>query len=348
MTPAPRSAVLIVGSLNADLSVRTPRLPRGGETVHGSPLSVQPGGKSSNQAAAAALLGARVRLIGAVGADANGALLREAASRTGVDTTGVTTVDDIATGTAVIIVDEQAENVIVLSAGANAKLGSEHVTESSVTEASVVCLALEVPMTTVEHVARKGASAGAEVILNLSPFQSVTPELLANTSVLILNEHELHQLTGLPAEAEGWEAVCATLASFGVHRTVVTLGAAGSVVLEPTGVTRLEARRVEAIDTTGCGDAFTGGLAAGLAAGFDLVTAARLGGDAAAYAATGRGAQPSYPSGQHLHEWAGSPLLPRSPRHRGMQPSTPGPRTSMSRKWAPQKDGWEPNISAGQ
>lgn len=296
------SSIVIVGSLNADLTVRTARLPQGGETVPGSPLTVQPGGKSSNQAAAAALLGASVQLIGAVGADAHGALLLTAARRAGVDVSKVVELADVATGTAVIIVDEQAENIIVISAGANGELVPAVVPEDLLRTASVVCLALEVPLHTVTYAAVTAAASGAEVVLNLSPYQPVPRELMEATSLLILNEHELKQLTGIEPD-ENWEAVKATLAEHGIRRAVVTLGAAGSVVIDGDELTRLAAPRIFAVDTTGSGDAFTGALAAGLAAGMDLVSAARVGGDAGAYAATGHGAQSSYPTREVLRSW---------------------------------------------
>ncbi|MDP3951188.1 ribokinase [Microbacterium sp.] len=295
--------IVVVGSLNADLTVRTPRLPQGGETVPGSPLSVQPGGKSSNQAVAAALLGASVHLVGAVGSDANGRMLVDAVKRTGVDVTHVMTPPEAITGTAVIIVDDHAENVIVISAGANGELRPDHVPSELVREAGVVCLALEVPLPTVTFSAVTAAASGAEVILNLSPYQPVPRELLEATSLVILNEHELAQLTGGSADDDDWERARAVLADMSVTRAVVTLGAAGCVVIEEDEITRLPAPKITAVDTTGSGDAFTGALAAGLASGMDLVASARFGGEAGAYAATGQGAQTSYATSDELCAW---------------------------------------------
>lgn len=303
----PNATIVIIGSLNADLTVRTARLPHGGETVPGSPLTVQPGGKSSNQAAAAALLGASVQLVGAVGSDAHGSLLLDAARQAGVDVSKVVTLPDAATGTAVIIVDEHAENIIVTSAGANGKLVPSLVPDEVLREARVVCLALEVPLPTVTHAAVTAAASGAEVVLNLSPYQPVPRELMEAAGLLVLNEHELTQLVGFDAEEtrrdDCWEEVRTALADRGVRRAVVTLGAAGSVVIDGDEVTRLTAPRIVAVDTTGSGDAFTGALAAGLAGGIDLVSAARMGGDAGAYAATGHGAQSSYPTRETLRSW---------------------------------------------
>lgn len=296
--------IVVVGSLNADLTVRTARLPQGGETVSGSPLSVQPGGKSANQAVAAALLGSSVHLVGAVGADAHGSMLIDAAKRAGVDVSNVVTPADAVTGTAVIMVDDHAENVIVISAGANGELAPAHVPAGLLREASVVSLALEVPLSTVTHAAVIAAAAGAEVVLNLSPYQPVPHELLEATSLVVLNEHELAQLTGVGAVTGDWEQTRALLADETVTRAVVTLGAAGCVVIDGAQVTRLPAPKVAAIDTTGSGDAFTGALAVGLASGLDLVSAATLGVQAGAYAATGHGAQASYANEDRLSAWA--------------------------------------------
>lgn len=296
-------SIVVVGSLNADLTVRTHRLPHGGETVPGSPLSVQPGGKSSNQAVAAALLGASVHLVGAVGADAHGEMLIGAAERAGVDVSGIVTPTDAVTGTAVIIVDDHAENVIVISAGANGELTPDHVPTELVREAGVVCLALEVPLATVTHAAVTAAAGGAEVVLNPSPYQPVPRELLEATSLVVLNEHELAQLTGATAQDGDWERVRTTLADESVTRAVITLGPAGCVVIDGEQVTRLPAPRIDAVDTTGSGDAFTGALSAGLASGLDLVSAAKLGVRAGAYAATGNGAQASYATGERLSSW---------------------------------------------
>lgn len=296
--------VVAVGSLNADISVRSSRLPGPGETVLGTTFHVRPGGKSSNQAVAAALLGATVELVGVVGADAHGQLLLGEARRAGVDVTAVTTLDNATTGTAVVMVDDAAENSIIVLPGANAALTPERVPSACLARASVVCLALEIPLDTVLHTALQATRHGAEVVLNLSPTQSVPPQLLQAISVLVVNEHELAALVG-DAQTHDWTSVRQALRGVGVERAVVTLGAAGAAVLTCDGVTELEAPRVEAVDTTGSGDAFTGALAAGLAAGLDLAAAARLGNDVGAWVATGYGAQSSYPDAASLRAWAG-------------------------------------------
>lgn len=304
MTDAARGGrVLVVGSLNADLVVRTAALPGPGQTVSGSELRVLPGGKSANQAVAAALLGADVALIGAVGADGHGDLLLAAAADRGVDVSGVRRAPG-ATGTAVITVDDAGENTIVVSPGANGTLTPEDVPDEAIARAAVVVMALEVPMATVTAVAGRASAAGATVLLNPSPWVPLPADLRAAVDVLVLNEHELAGLVP-GAEPGRWGQVRAALTAAGVRACVVTLGADGAVVLGEEPVT-VPAVRVRAVDTTGCGDAFTGALAAALARGESLEAAARAGTRAGAFAATRVGAQTSYPTAAELADFTGA------------------------------------------
>lgn len=291
--------VVVVGSLNADLTVRTDRFPSPGETLNGSELVIVPGGKSANQAAAAALLGAEVRLFGAVGADGHGDLLVKAASDAGVDASRVLRRPDTATGTAMIVVDAAGENTIIVSPGANGTLTGAELPADLFDGAAVLCLSLEVPLETVTAAARAGHDAGAVVLLNLSPYREVPAGLLELTDVLLVNAHEAAQVCGLSDPAADWEAVLAAFTRLGVHRAVVTLGADGALVLDGTAagqerVTAVAPTRVTAVDTTGCGDAFTAATATRLAAGDPLPAAAAFAARAGALAATLPGAQSSY------------------------------------------------------
>ena len=289
----------MVGSLNADLVVRVDQMPRPGETVRGSELAVLPGGKGANQAAAAGRLGAAVSMIGAVGDDTNADLLLAAARAAGVEVGGVRRLPDTATGAALISVDASGENSIIISPGANGRLSPDHVQPSDLADAAVVTLSLEVPIETVVTAAGLARRAGAVVIMNPSPFRPVPAGLLANTDVLVLNEIELAQLLD-QLTPDTWPETAEMLSSHGVVRAVVTLGAEGAVVVDcgPDGVpeiTTVPAPRVEAVDTTGCGDAFTGALATRLAEGDELSVAAAFATRVAALAATEVGAQSSYP-----------------------------------------------------
>ncbi|MBF4566566.1 ribokinase [Plantibacter sp. VKM Ac-2876] len=295
--------IVVVGSLNADLVVRTARFPQPGETLTGSELAVIPGGKGANQAVAAGRLGGDVTMVGAVGDDAHGSLLLESLSSSGVDVSRIAQRDDVATGTAVITVDDAGENTIIVSPGANSTLTPDRIGEawSALDGAGVVCLCLEVPIDTVLETARRGAAAGALVLLNLSPYGPVPEELLQATGVLLVNEHEAADLAGVDPEEAGWEAVATALRSHGIRRAVVTTGAAGSVVIDgEADPTSVPSPTVDAVDTTGCGDAFMGALALRLAAGDELVDAARFASTVGSYAATGAGAQASYPDQEQL------------------------------------------------
>ena len=291
--------VVVVGSLNADLTVRTDRFPQPGETLNGSELVIVPGGKSANQAAAAAILGADVRLFGAVGADGHGDLLLKAAAAAGVDASRVLRRTDTATGTAMIVVDAAGENTIIVSPGANGTVTGSELPENLFDDAAVLTLSLEVPLDAVTAAARAGHNAGAQVLLNLSPYREVPAELLELTDVLLLNTHEAALVTGLTDPAADWEAVIAALGQLGVRRTIITLGGDGAVVLDGTAqgadrIISVAPTRVTAVDTTGCGDAFTAATAARLAAGDSLADAATFAARAGALAATREGAQSSY------------------------------------------------------
>lgn len=312
-TPTPDQAaagrIVVVGSLNADLTIYTQRLPGPGETLQGSGFGVNPGGKSANQAVAAGRLGADVALLGAVGNDANGTMLLDSCSAAGVDVAAVRTAEGVETGVAVVTVDADGENSIVISAGANGTLTPADVDHAAglFAGASVLCLCLEVAPETVLAAARAGHDAGATVVLNLSPYAPISPELATSTSVLLVNAHEASQfLDGAPipgpdAPETAWEPVAERFAGRGLDRVVVTLGAHGSVVLDRTHdadapITRISPTRVEAVDTTGAGDAFTGGLASRLAGGGNLADAAAFASVAAALAATRKGTQAAYPT----------------------------------------------------
>jgi ribokinase len=313
-TSAPRAGIVVVGSLNADLTIYCDRLPNPGETVHGNGFAVNPGGKSANQAVAASKLGGQVSLVGAVGDDANGTMLLDSTASAGVDVTRVRR-SDSATGVAVISVDASGENSIIISAGANGTLTPADVraAEDVFEEAAVVCLCLEVGIDTVIAAAQAGHDAGATVVLNLSPYAEV-PEVLAELSdVLLVNAHEASLFLGseadvpdADAEAEAWEPVRSQFADRGLQRVLVTLGAHGSVVLDSLArgaqdqITRIAPTRVSAVDTTGAGDAFTGAVAARLAAGESLADAAGFASVAAALAATKKGTQAAYASREEV------------------------------------------------
>ncbi|MFV0451579.1 MAG: ribokinase [Propioniciclava sp.] len=311
--------VLVVGSLNADLVVHTERIPGPGETVTGSDLAVVPGGKSSNQAAAVGRLGGDVALLGCVGGDPHGQLLTDALLRAGVDVSHVRVIDGVPTGSAMIAVEDSGENCIIISPGANGHLTGADVDDApsffdAAVPGSVLTLCLEVSVDAVRAAAAQAAARGIRVVLNISPFAEVGSDLLNLVDLLVVNAHELAGLTGMsvPDPAGDWTGVVAAaraaLGDAGPAAVVVTLGADGARTVDlarGTVSNRIPSPRVTAVDTTGAGDAFLAALAFRLTRGDDLADACAFAVRVGAYAATGEGAQNSYPTAADLENWPG-------------------------------------------
>ncbi|MER6809631.1 ribokinase [Spirillospora sp. NPDC000708] len=295
--------VVVVGSVNADLVVGVDRRPAPGETVLGSDLATHPGGKGANQAVAAARLGGRVGIVGRVGDDGHGALLRDALAEAGVDLAHLAATPG-PSGVALITVGPDGDNSIIVSPGANARLTPDDVAAARdmIAAASVVTFQLEVPMPAIEAAARAAASAGARVVLNLSPTAPVPAEVLALCDPLVVNEHEAAWLLGGPGTADGTdpERMAAALLRSGPRSAVVTLGADGVVVADAEGTAPIPSPKVEAVDTTGAGDAFTAALCLRLARGDSLRDAARYATRVGAAAVRRPGAQTSYPTPDEL------------------------------------------------
>ncbi|WP_432141713.1 ribokinase [Streptomyces sp. bgisy084] len=294
--------VLVVGSANADLTVRVDRRPGAGETVLGTDLVESAGGKGANQAAAAARIGGRTALLARVGGDAYGELLLGAQRAAGTDVTPVIVDGTARTGTAMIIVDPDGDNSIVVSPGANAALTPQDVAaaKDTIAASAVVSLQLEIPMESVRAAAAAAEQAGTRVVLNPSPAPTaaLAPELLSVADPLVVNEHEARQLSGLTGGTPAQWAQA--LRDRGARSVVVTLGGDGALVLDDSGAESVPGVRVKAVDTTGAGDAFTGALATRLARGDTLAGAARFAVRVGAAAVTKPGAQPSYPTRAEL------------------------------------------------
>ena len=288
-------SVTVVGSVNEDVLVAVDRLPGRGETVVGRSVTRAPGGKGANQAAAAGLLGPGVHMVGRVGEDAPGDRQLAALAGSRVDVSRVHPTPGLPTGSATIPVEDgSGENLIVVVPGANEALTPEDVDVEPVHRAEVLLLQLEVPLATVLAAA---TAAGGTVVLTPAPPRALPDELLARVDVLVPNEHELVQLAG-EAPAERSPAELAGLArGLGVRAAVVTLGPRGALVVPSGGGPALlqEALAVEAVDTTGAGDCFTGALAQALAGGADLAGAVRYAVAAAALSTTGPGARGALP-----------------------------------------------------
>jgi ribokinase len=273
--------LVVVGSVNADLVVRLSRLPAPGETVSGGTFERHHGGKSANQAVAAARLGTSVAFVGAVGADDLGDEAIAALELEGIDCSGVTRLEEAPTGVALIVVDEAGENQIAVASGANARLAEPRVPEG----ARVLLLGLEVPDQAVLAAAR--AADGARIVLNPAPARPLPDELLDRGPILTPNEAEARALAG-EADAEHAARVLEQRTGAPV---VVTLGARGALVSGQV----IGPPKVRVLDTTGAGDTFSGALAAELAAGADIRAAARFATAAAALSTQAAGAREGMP-----------------------------------------------------
>jgi len=285
--------IVVVGSLNMDLVVHTPRLPQLGETILGNGFQTFPGGKGANQSVAAARLGAQVKMIGRVGSDGFGASLRNGLLQDGVDVTCVEQVREASTGVALITVDEAGHNTIVVDPGANSFLRPADILAArSIFDGAAVLLAqLECPLETVQQAVALAREQGTRVILNPAPAQMLKPAFLSQIDYLVPNQTELALLTC----AEDIDAAAGQLHKLGVSHVIVTLGEQGALVSDDRRSARLPAYRVPVVDTTAAGDAFVGAFAVAITQGRDTLEAARWGNAAGALAVTRSGAQPSLP-----------------------------------------------------
>lgn len=303
-------SIIIIGSLNMDLIVRTPRIPAPGETILGSTFSTAPGGKGANQAVAAAKLGGPVKLVGRLGADDFGKQLRSQLGAVGVDTQFVVQDLKAATGVALISVDDNGQNSIIVAPGANANVSRQDVdaARDAIRKARVVVAQLEIPLDTVTYALRLARDAGALTILNPAPAQTLARDILQNTDVLIPNETEAAQLTNLPVNSLATAAEAASaLQQMGARRVLITLGEKGAVWLdEKAAPLAIAPFQVQATDTTASGDAFVGALATALAREQDWETSLRMASAAGALTATKLGAQPSLPTRAELEDFINS------------------------------------------
>lgn len=267
--------VWVLGSSNVDVVVRVARHPSPGETLIGGDPVTAFGGKGANQAVAAAVAGARVRMVGAVGEDAEGIAYRERLAAFGIDVAGVRAVPG-PTGRAFIAVADDGENTIIVSPGANAAVGEADLAAlDGMAPGDLLLLQLEVDLGIVAEAARRAAAAGARVVLNVAPYADLPADVLALADPVVANESE----AALLAAAGG-----------APRELVITRGDAGS----SWGALDVPAERVErVVDTTGAGDTFCGALAAALAGGADREAAMRAAAAAAARSVEREGAQPA-------------------------------------------------------
>ncbi len=286
--------IAVVGSINLDISVVVPALPLPGETILGGDALWNGGGKGANQAVAAAKLGRRVAMIGAVGDDSAGAdLLVDLASH-GVDVGEVATLAEVPTGLAMIVVDERAENSIVVSPGANDRVSSSQIIDSrALAQASIVLVQYEIPATAVEAVAEL---APGRLIVNPAPARASSAAVLAAARVIVPNRGELALLVNASEASSTDELVDQARALGCGGAVVITLGSAGSLIVEGDTVIEVAAKQVVAVDTTAAGDSFCGALGDALVDNASMREAVEWATRVSAVTVTRRGAQISLPT----------------------------------------------------
>jgi ribokinase len=290
-------SVWILGSINLDIVTQVATLPRPGETVAGFRTDEIPGGKGANQAVATARMGGEVRLIAALGRDDYGRDLKTFLSGAGVKTEHLVEVEGQSTGRAFICVEVSGENLIVVNGGANLALRPEHLPIGSM-ENSVLLAQLETPLETVSAFFQRGSRDTSLRLLNAAPAHPAAKSLFDSIDILILNETELQSLAGLkkpPRRRTQLVDAARSLMPRPDQSAIVTLGAAGSLLVTPTDARMIEGRKVPAVDTTGAGDCFCGVLAAFLAEGAALPDAVARANAAAALSVCKTGAAVSMP-----------------------------------------------------
>lgn len=300
--------VVVIGSANMDMVVRAPRIPKPGETVVGSQFVMVAGGKGANQAVAAARLGAHVTFVARVGNDIFGNTNLKGYEEEGIDCRFVVRDEQTPSGVALIAVDAEGQNAIVVAPGANSRLSPEDVerAEGCIAEADVLIAQLEVPLETVLYTTKLARKHGKSMILNPAPApsQPLPPELLRHVDVLTPNETEAQQICNAPSHASP-ESLGQALQALGVPVVIITLGGEGVLLLDEKGARRMPAFSVQAIDTTAAGDAFAGALAVALAEGKSREQAVQFAQRVAALSVTRLGAQPSLPYRAEVEAFTG-------------------------------------------
>ena len=256
-----KGKILVVGSTNTDMVVRTEHLPRPGETVLGGTFLMNPGGKGANQAVAAARLGADVIFVCKTGNDMFGITTRQQLAQEGIDTRFVFIDDHNPSGVALISVDSRAENTIVVASGANANLLPLDVAkaETALDDCDIVLMQLETPMTTIEYVAAEAAKRGKRTVLNPAPGAALSPQLLKSLYLITPNETEAEIITGIRIHNAETEAEAArSIRAMGVQNVIITLGSRGAYICNDRFDEAGPAQKVRAVATTAAGTYSTG------------------------------------------------------------------------------------------
>lgn len=295
--------IIVIGSSNVDMVVRTSHLPAPGETILGGEFFMNQGGKGAHQAVAIKRLGGNLIFMAKLGNDVLGRQSVGYFKKEGIDTRYIALDEDSASGVALISVDDHAENSIVVASGANMLLNEQDVDKmlEEMCEGDILLMQLEIPLQTVEYAARKAFGKGVKVVLNPAPARSLPKELFRHLYMVTPNRIEAEMLTGIKiANDADVEKVAEEICAMGVKNVIITLGSKGCLIREEGVSYRIDAFKVEPVDTTAAGDTFNGALCVGLSEGMDLKQAAVMASKASSIAVTRMGAQSSIPYREEL------------------------------------------------
>ena len=290
--------IVVVGSSNMDMVVKTDHIPAPGETVLSGSFFMNPGGKGANQAVAVARLGGEALFISKMGNDVFGKQFSRLFSEEGIDIRYILSDEDLPSGVALITVDEAGENSIVVASGANANLHSKDIDGAlpAIASASILLVQLEIPMETVDYVVRFAAGKGVKVILNPAPANILSQQLLECVDILTPNIKEASMIAGIDVtDMESAKKAARIICAKGARNVVITMGALGALIHKDGEFSVVPARKVETVDTTAAGDVFNGALAVAVSEGKTLEEAVDIACEAAAISVTRLGAQSSIP-----------------------------------------------------
>lgn len=291
--------IIVLGSCNTDMVIKSSRLPIPGETILGGTFLMNPGGKGANQAVAAARLGGNVTFVTKTGNDLFGRQSIELYNDENINTDYICSDPDLPSGVALITVDENGENCIVVASGANGTLCPADIKEAEkeITSASILLMQLEIPIETVIYAAKKAREHDVKVILNPAPAQSLSNELLQHIYMLIPNETEAEIISGIKVtDLDSAKKAADIICSKGVDKVVITMGSMGALLKDGDQYHQISGRKVNAVDTTAAGDTFCGAISVALSEGKSLTDAIVFANQSAAITVTRMGAQASIPT----------------------------------------------------